>query len=162
MYSITAVDFLLFCFASVGMTLIIVEGTVFRPLRDAVLHCAERVQKRREKKGLPPGFSFAEFFYSLISCVQCTGFWCGLFCGLFLLTSDSSRLAADALQTPLSVLIFSFNRIIMLFCCGTAGSFLSMLGHFALNWLFFSKLYFEQKSALETGHSHEHEETEAE
>ncbi|MCL2742717.1 MAG: hypothetical protein FWE67_02590 [Planctomycetaceae bacterium] len=153
-----AVEFVLFCLASVGMTLIVVEGSIFRPLRDALVLRAEKIQQKREEKGLPPGFSFAVFFHGIFSCVQCAGFWCGLFCGLFLLTSENF-LPGSALSQK-QILIFSFNRIIMLFCCGTAGSFLSMLGHFTLNWLFFSKLYFEQKAVAE-GHQHEHQHEEA-
>jgi hypothetical protein len=56
---------LLFCIiGSVGMTHIVVEGEIFRPIREFV-----------EK------YTF-NFLSKLINCYQCTGFWCGIILGL--------------------------------------------------------------------------------
>lgn len=53
----------LFVLGSVGMTHIIVEGEIFRPIRTFV-----------EKYTV-------NFLSKLINCYQCTGFWCGLLVG---------------------------------------------------------------------------------
>lgn len=135
-------DFLLFCFATVGMTLILVNGSIFQSFRDSLNRGVENLQQLREKKGISPSFTLLEFFHSLIHCPQCMGFWSGLFCGLFLLTSDTF-----ALEKGSSLLLF--NRLFMFFCCGAAGSFLSMFADFLLNWLFFSKLYFERQISFD-------------
>lgn len=137
------VDFLLFCFASVGMTLIVVNSVIFEPLRVRLHQAVERLEQRRRKKGMPPSFTLLEFFRGIVHCVQCMGFWSGLFCGLFLVTSDSLRFGPDA-----NVARIIINRMLMLFCCGVAGSFLSMAGNLLLEWLFFSKQYFEHQTLL--------------
>ncbi len=128
-------DFILFCLASVGTTLIVVRGEIFAPLRRFLANEAARIQRRRDKKNLPPGFTLIEFLNNLIGCVQCTGFWCGLFCGLFFVSSDCCRVGLDELGLRQIV-----NRGLMLFCCGAAGSFLSPLGDVLLDWLFYSKV----------------------
>ena len=87
----TLSDLFLFASASVGMTLIVVYGGIFARIREAVGKAAER-------------FRFARILWELLSCVQCTGFWSGVFCGLY----------------------FSHN-IFYLFLCGCAASVLSML-----------------------------------
>ncbi len=94
-----------------------------------------RLQRRREKKGLAPGFSLIECLHELIGCVQCTGFWCGLFCGLFFVSSDTSWVSLGGLGLRQIV-----NRVLMLFCCGAAGSFLAPLGDVLLDGLFYSKV----------------------
>ncbi len=127
-------EFLLFCLASVGTTLIVARGAIFAPLRDFLANESVRLQRRREKKNLPPSFSLIEFLNGLMSCVQCTGFWCGLFCGCFLVSSDGFWAGLDGLGLRQTV-----NRVLMLFCCGAAGSFLAPLGDVLLEWLFLSK-----------------------
>jgi hypothetical protein len=57
-------EILLFMLGVVGMTHIIVDASIFQWLRDYMdTKLPEKVSK-------------------LIHCYQCTGFWCGLFCGL--------------------------------------------------------------------------------
>ncbi|MDR0870990.1 MAG: DUF1360 domain-containing protein [Planctomycetaceae bacterium] len=145
--------FLLFCLASAGMTSIVVKGSIFRPFRDWLADETERTAHRREKRGLPPAFSLFGFVNDLISCVQCTGFWCGIFCGLFLVSSD---FAAWLLVPQSSVaFIVLVNRLLMLFCCGAAGSFSAMLGDVLFETLYFSKEYTARKL-----HEEEHQHTE--
>jgi len=141
------VDFLLFAFASIGMTLILVRGTLFLPFRNFLANGAERIRKRREKKGLPTRFTLTEFLFGLISCAQCTGFWCGLFCGIFFVTSDTSWVWLNSIGPR-----HLFNRILMLFCCGAAGSFLSVIGDIFVEWLFFSKMLLMRRFEDEEHH----------
>ncbi|MDR0610199.1 MAG: DUF1360 domain-containing protein [Planctomycetaceae bacterium] len=129
------VDFVLFALATVGMTLILVRGTLFQPFRDFLANRAERIRSYREQKGLRSGFTLTEFLLGLISCTQCMGFWCGLFCGVFFITSDTCWVWLKSVGNR-----YLFNRILMLFCCATAGSFLSMVGDIFIDWLFFSKM----------------------
>lgn len=128
-------DFLLFCLAAVGTTLIVVRGAIFLPVRNFFANETDRIRRRREKKGLPPSFSLIEFLHELLGCVQCTGFWCGVLCGLFLVSSDTAW--ASLSEPGLRQLV---NRLLMLFCCGAAGSFLSPLADVLLEWLFYSKI----------------------
>lgn len=128
------IDLLLFAFATIGMTLILVRGSIFQPVRNTLARSVDRLRRRREKKGYPPSFSLVEFVHELIGCTQCMGFWCGLFCGFFLITSDTFWIWGG-----LSSLRYLFNRLLMLFCCGAAGSFLASLGDLTIDWLFFSK-----------------------
>lgn len=58
-------DILLFCFASIGMCHIIVDGSILQGFRDLM------------QKILP------EKVYEVFKCYQCTGFYTGLFCGYF-------------------------------------------------------------------------------
>ncbi len=145
-------DFLLFCLASIGTTLIVVRGTIFAPVRNFLAHETNRIRRRREKKGTPPGFSPVEFLHELVGCVQCTGFWCGLFCGLFFVTSDSCWISLNDLG-----LRQMFNRLLMLFCCGATGSFLSPLADVLLDWLFYSKVLRGRKLEDDDRHRDESE-----
>ena len=129
--------FTLFAFATIGLTLIIVHGTIFENLRSFVAAEAKRIQRHREKKDLPARFSFFVTLDKILTCTQCAGFWSGLFCGLFLISHES--VAID--WTSGANL---FNRLFMLFCCGTAGSFLALLGNTLCDFLFFAKEYFFQ------------------
>lgn len=117
------------------MTLILVHGSLFQSFRQNLAESVDRIHRRRQKKGLPPSFSLAEFFHGMITCVQCTGFWCGIFCGLFLVTSDTFWSGFAFFLGPRYLL----NRLMMLFCCGLASSFLAPLGNHWLDGLFFSK-----------------------
>lgn len=94
------VAFLLFAFATIGLTMIIVDGSIFEPVRCFL-----------EKK-LP------EKVYDVFECYQCMGTWCGFICGamafglnpLFIILSGfaGSFLAMftgailDRLDTPLT------------------------------------------------------------
>lgn len=117
------------------MTLILVHGSLFQPFRQRLDEGVERIHRRRRKKGLPPSFTMVEFLHGMISCVQCTGFWCGLFCGLFLVTSDTFWSGFAFFFGPR----YFLNRLMLLFCCGLIASFLAPVGNHLLDWLFFSK-----------------------
>lgn len=132
-------DFLLFCLASVGMTLILVRGSIFLSWRQFLASEAARIRRRREKKDLPPSFTLIEFFHELIECVQCTGFWCGVVCGLFLVTSDGHWNSLAETGT-LAGIPYLFNRALMLLCCGAAGSFLAPLGDSLVEWMFCTRV----------------------
>ena len=127
------IEFLLFCIATVGMTSIIVQGVIFLPFRQLIGDWAERVHVRREQAGSVPHRSLVEWFNELINCAQCTGFWCGLFCGLFLISSDAFWITGDDLRQII-------NRLLMWFGCGVGGSFLSALGCNAVDWIFYHKM----------------------
>jgi len=79
---------LFFCLASVGLTAILVDGSIFLPLRRHVAEEADKIRRRREKKSLPPSFTLFETAHEILRCYQCCGFWSGLFCSHYLLTSE--------------------------------------------------------------------------
>jgi len=64
MFSMT--EFLLFIFGCIGVTAIIVDGEIFRPLKEKL---KEKVPK---------------WIDDLWNCYQCTGFWVGIFFGFLL------------------------------------------------------------------------------
>ena len=140
-------EFLLFCIATVGMTSIITQGVIFQPFREFFGGWAEQIRERREQKaqaaGKLPGRSCIEWFSELINCAQCTGFWCGLFCGLFYVASgnfwtvEKSLIAPDFTITVCRIYLYGF---FMLFCCGLGGSFLSALGCNTIDWVFYRKM----------------------
>jgi ammonia channel protein AmtB len=63
-------SFLLMLLGSVGMTVIIVEGAIFVPVKEFL------------KKIIP------EYVMKVLDCHQCCGFWSGLFLSLFFLTPE--------------------------------------------------------------------------
>lgn len=139
------------------MTSIIVKGSIFRPFRNWLADKAEGIARRREEQGLPPAFSVFGFVNNLISCVQCAGFWCGLFCGLFLITADGYVLWHLIARTPQysdSAMLVVFNKVMMLFCCGVAGSFSAMLGDVLFETLYFTKEYTARRLHEEEHHLH--------
>jgi hypothetical protein len=123
------------------MTSIIVQGVIFLPFRQFVGGWAERVHHHRAHKAQERGGnshpvsrrSLVEWFNELINCTQCTGFWCGLFCGLFLISLDGYWITAF---DPRLIL----NRLLMWFCCGLGGSFLAALGCNVIDWVFYRKM----------------------
>ena len=138
------VEFLLFCAATAGMTSIITQGVIFHPFRQFIGDWADRIRVHREEKEqagrgtslLVSRRTFVEWFSELINCAQCTGFWCGLFCGLFLLTSDFLWGNTGGRMHDVQVL----NRLLMWFCCGVGGSFVSALGCNLIDWVFYHKM----------------------
>lgn len=62
--------FLLFVVATIGLTHIIVDSTIFAPIRDFL------------KKTLPPKV------YAVFECYQCAGTWCGFLAGLILISKS--------------------------------------------------------------------------
>lgn len=87
---------LLFCLAVIGMTHIVIHGTIMEPVE-------EWLERR-----IPSCIHDA-----LFNCYQCSGFWCGVFLGL---------------------LIVSFNPLVI-FACGCAGSFLADFSESAFKYL---------------------------
>jgi hypothetical protein len=128
------VEFLLFCIATVGMTSIITQGVIFQPFRQFFGDWAERIREQRERKAqerggvsLPvPRRSCIEWFSELINCAQCTGFWCGLFCGLMIYFDVEN--------------LFNLYIYATVFCCGLGGSFLASLGSNLIDLIFYRKM----------------------
>jgi len=133
------VAFLLFCIATVGMTSIIVQGVIFLPFRQFIGDWAEKNHLRREQAGKPSRRSLVEWFNELINCAQCTGFWCGLFCGLLLLLQEGHRAVATQDGTTLDSFLLLF-LLLKWFCYGLGGSFLASLGCNAIEWVFYHKM----------------------
>lgn len=124
-------NFLLFCIATVGMTLIITQGGILRPFREFLGGWAERIREQREHKEQATGKktcrSLVEWFNELINCAQCTGFWCGLFCGI-------------PLCCPIETAFLHHYDLWWWFCCGLGGSFLASLGSNLIDWIFYRKM----------------------
>ena len=132
------VEFLLFCIATVGMTSIIVQGVIFLPFRQFIGDWAEKIHHDREQAGKGSRRSLVEWFNELINCAQCTGFWCGLFCGFLLIPLEAWQ-ALEAFRfvagAPLPLKFF-----LMWFCCGLGGSFLASVGCNFIDWGFYRKM----------------------
>lgn len=62
----TMVDFLVFLIGCIGLTSIIVDGEIFKPLKDFLQN------------------KIPDFFINLLNCYQCTGFWVGIIFGILL------------------------------------------------------------------------------
>ena len=127
------VSFFMFCIATVGLTLIITQGSIFRPFRQFFGDWAEKIQERREQRTLATGKissrSCVEWFNELINCAQCTGFWAGLFCGLLLVP------VREIINDPSPC-----YKLLLLLCCGFGGSFLAPLGSNLIDWVFYRKM----------------------
>lgn len=67
---------ILFILATVGMTHIIIDGSIFQFLRDWI------------NKNLP------EKFAKLFQCYMCLGFWCGVIMGFLLFSNDPFQIFA--------------------------------------------------------------------
>jgi len=128
------VEFLLFCIATVGMTSIIVQGVIFLPFRQFIGDWADTIHHRREQTEKVSRRSLVEWFNELINCAQCTGFWCGLFCGLFFVMSYCPAVPPTGAGLSLCY------SLLMWFCCGLGGSFLASFGCNAVDWVFYHKM----------------------
>ena len=62
------INFFIFCFATIGLTNIIVDSSLFAPIR-------KRLQS-----------VLNESVYELFECHQCCGTWCGFICGGILIS----------------------------------------------------------------------------
>lgn len=63
-------NLIIFLFACVGMTHIIIDGTIFTSLRAKL------------KKTLPA------YLHNLFECYMCSGFWCGVILGKLIISDD--------------------------------------------------------------------------
>lgn len=99
------VEFLIFVFSTVGMTHVIVDGSILEPFRNMMKALAERL--KMPKIG------------ELTDCYLCTGTWCG-----FLMGSVWFVELEPSLTCALKVL-----------GCGCAGGFLSNMAAMILNYL---------------------------
>lgn len=109
-------EFLLFIFASIGFTNIMIDGSIFKSLREWIDKktkppIVEKVVVKSTDEFTPPWFWVK--VNQLFGCPQCMGFWCGVICGIMLL---------------------SFNPLIWI-PCGFAGSFLSVLASYLFIYL---------------------------
>ncbi|MDR1483728.1 MAG: DUF1360 domain-containing protein [Planctomycetaceae bacterium] len=168
MASINIAELILFCFAVTGMTLILVQGAIFEPFRAMLLRRVEIIERRRVEEGLRRRFTVVEFLHGILQCLQCAGFWCGIFCGLFILLTHflqtvflSGALPVSLRSEPTFFICFVgfLHRVMLLFCCGAAGSFLAPLGDLLLQWIFISKELATKKLLPENTHHHNHQTT---
>lgn len=134
-------DFLFFVTASVGMTLIITRGDIFKELRDWL---TSRVPQppiptyasttHTDAEGLPieppPTPQLTTFQYlhrkivMAIHCCQCTGFWCGVLCGIWYVY------LTGVVAVPVVV------GLAKLFLCGCVCSFASLVADILLEYLY--------------------------
>ena len=91
------VNLLLFCLAVIGLTGILVESTLFAPVREWIKAASEAEPPTSINK------QFWCFLTQMLSCFQCCGVWTGWFCGFCLF----------------------YPNIPMIFMAGFAGSFLA-------------------------------------
>lgn len=130
------INLILFSFAVIGMSHIIVDSYLFMPFRKFIESISVKMDKRikiefnlihnqeeviDDDTNLPLWLTGEllkkvkakwDYFSHLFTCYQCTGTWCGFFCGYFLINTNL------------------FNVLI----CGFAGSFLSQVGAVVLNY----------------------------
>ena len=85
------VELILFILASIGMTHVVVDGSIFSWLRNLAI------------KYLPRKIS------SIFSCYQCAGMWCGFLLGYFIIDKDIIKVfACGCASSFLSMLAATF------------------------------------------------------
>lgn len=132
--------FCLFVLASVGLTAILVDGKIFSSFREKLIHRADFLRSRRERLNLQPTFNFTEYFEGILTCYQCCGFWSGLFCGLFLLTTASCCPLYTDPKPPFALL----NTALLWFCCGAVGSLSAHLYLRLVELLYATEVFLKQ------------------
>ncbi|MCL2304307.1 MAG: hypothetical protein FWC43_03085 [Planctomycetaceae bacterium] len=140
-------QFLIFAVASVGLTAILVDGKIFAPFRERLAERTRLIREKRERLNLKPTFTFPEFQEGILTCYQCCGFWSGLFCGLFIVTSFSG---IGVSGRPFAIL----NTLMLWFCCGTAGSLLAHIYYWCIELV--SALTLLVKNKIHDEHLHAH------
>lgn len=117
-------DLLLFVLATIGMTKIIVDGKIAQPFREWV---------RKENPTFKTPKLIAKLtkieeihLMDITTCVQCCGFWSGIFCGLMILL-------------PWWLI---FNKLFLYAC---ASSYICMLGSVIVDY-YNALLYMEEES----------------
>lgn len=104
------IEFLLFIIATIGMTKIIVDSSIFSPIRDFF---SPPTKSNEECPKINP---FRKWIGNMMMCHQCSGFWCGLICGWKLFYPS-----------------FSYGDILLF---GFAGSYLSLLSEIIIEFIF--------------------------
>lgn len=70
----TFLDFVLFCLATIGMSHIIVDGSIFESFRSFVKKYSEKFK--------------VAYFGTLVECYMCSGTWCGFLMGYIFVSND--------------------------------------------------------------------------
>jgi hypothetical protein len=105
----------LFFFATIGLTHIIVDSVFFDPIRRFFDWLSGKCYKKMQPWWRPRnilGWLFEKIHY-MLTCYQCAGFWCGLFAGW----------------------VFFGNNPWIILMCGFASSYLSTWGAYHLVYL---------------------------
>jgi hypothetical protein len=130
-------ELLLFMAASIGMTLIVTRGEIFSEFRAWVLSFAPKMPENTTTAAVsedgtpivlpPPPLTTIQYLRrkitAAINCCQCTGFWCGVFCGIWYVYYGS---VADTNHVI---------NVFKLFLCGCVGSVTSMTADIFLEYL---------------------------
>jgi len=111
--------FILFACASAGLTLIVVRGSIFEPIRNFVLLRAQPVVQ--DNNIVSESFVLWRWVGKLLTCCQCSGFWCGMLIGVWYTFTINTH---PYLFLPTIVV------------CGFAGSILAMTTDIILELLF--------------------------
>jgi hypothetical protein len=133
-------DFLFFVTASVGMTLIIARGDIFKELRDWLTSFAPQQiipthesTTQTDEQGVPieppptPKLTALQYMFRkiimAIHCCQCVGFWCGVLCGIWYVYATVGDVSTVA-------------GLAKLFFCGCIGSVASLVADIMLEYLY--------------------------
>ncbi len=100
-------ELIIFILATIGMTKIVVDSSLFASFRD---YFAPPVKDGEEPIVLNP---VRKWVGDMITCHQCAGFWCGMFCGVFV-----------------------YYHVGTLFLLACIGSFVSLLAQVVLEYIF--------------------------
>ena len=147
-------ELLLFAIASVGLTAILVDGKILAPLRGHLFERTRLIREKRERLNLKPRFTFSEFLEGILTCYQCCGFWSGLICGLFLVTSFSE---IGVPERRLAIV----HTLLLWFCSGAAGSLLAHVYYWCIELISALALLVKSKIPLDEHHQHVHPEDDA-
>ncbi len=105
-------SFLMFILAAVGMSHILVEGTIFNSL----------------KLWLGNGGWFRQKILSLMNCYQCSGFWSGAFVGLLMCIANNDPLGCGlGWDTPSMLFIYGCSCALLSPLFGLIVVFLSSI-----------------------------------
>ncbi|MDR1493515.1 MAG: DUF1360 domain-containing protein [Planctomycetaceae bacterium] len=151
-------EFGIFCMAAVGLTAILVDGKIFQPLRERLEKNVRDYEERWNVnfKDLKPPRTWSGFFFSIITCYQCCGFWSGLFCGAFPATCN--LILVFEMPRPIPAIVFRcFCVLFFWLLCGFAGSFLSTVYLMFVEWIFAkTELCRRTRQEYDAANFHEH------
>jgi hypothetical protein len=128
-------EFLFFVVATIGMTLIVTRGDIFSEFRNWVLSFAPKLPDNTPTQmtadgtpvipAVPPLTTKQYLIHKVtkaINCCQCTGFWCGVFCGVWYVYYGNN------------VYENSVMNLFKLFLCGCIGSVVSLTADLVLEY----------------------------